>query len=173
VEQSGRRSVFVVCLLLAGRIRRQNPIICSTYPKGRCILNVSMPQPFIWQSRLRFGDTDASGRVFYISLLRHFEAAESEFLRHIGCTYSDVRDSDFPRVRVECDYISPLGYDDLMDIAVTVERIGRSSFTLGFAASVEGRLAAHAKLTIVAMNPQTHKSRPLPDPLRSALSRPA
>jgi len=73
-------------------------------------------------------------------------------------------------VRVECDYISPLGYDDLMDIAVTVERIGRSSFTLGFAASVEGRLAARAKLTIVAMDPQTRKSRPLPDALRAALS---
>jgi len=73
-------------------------------------------------------------------------------------------------VRVECDYISALGYDDLLDIQVTVERIGRSSFTLGFTVSVQGRLAARGKLTIVAMDPQTHKSTPLPEAFRAALS---
>jgi YbgC/YbaW family acyl-CoA thioester hydrolase len=128
--------------------------------------------PFTLQSRVRFGDTDASGRIFYVSLLRHFEAAETEFLRHLGFTYRDFRDPivEFPRVRVECDYISPLGYDDLLDIEVTVERVGRSSFTLGFAVSVQGRLAARAKLTIVALDPQTYKSTPLSDALRAALN---
>jgi len=128
--------------------------------------------PFTLQSRVRYGDTDASGRIFYVSLLRHVEAAEIEFLRHLGFTYADFRDPkvDFPRVRVECDYISPLGYDDLLDIQVTVERIGRSSFTLGFVISVEGRLAARAKLTIVAIDPQIYKSMPLPDALRAALN---
>jgi YbgC/YbaW family acyl-CoA thioester hydrolase len=127
--------------------------------------------PFTFESRVRYGDTDASGRIFYVSLLRHFEAAEMEFLRHLGFTYADFRDPvvDFPRVRVECDYISALGYDDLLDIQVTVERIGRSSFTLGFTVSVEGRLAARGKLTIVAMDPETHKSTRLPEALRAAL----
>ena len=131
-----------------------------------------MPQsPFSWQSRVRFGDTDASGRVFYISLLRHFEAAEHEFLRAIGCPYTSFQSPkvDFPRVRVECDYTSPLVFDDVIDIEVTVERVGRSSFTLGFAVTVTGRLAARGKLTIVAMDPPTHKSTPLPDRLRAAL----
>ncbi len=128
--------------------------------------------PFSFQSRVRFGDTDASGAIFYVSLLRHFEAAEMEFLRYLGFTYADFQAPkvDFPRVRVECDYISPLGYDDLLDIEVTVQRVGRSSFTLGFAASVEGRLAARAKLTIVATDPLPHKSTPLPEALRAALS---
>ena len=131
-----------------------------------------MPQsPFLWQSRVRFGDTDASGRVFYISLLRHFEAAEHELLRSLGCHYSSFQAPkvDFPRVRVECDYTSPLVFDDLIDIAVTVERVGRSSFTLGFAVSVAGRLAARGKLTVVAMDPHTRKSTPLPEALRAAL----
>jgi YbgC/YbaW family acyl-CoA thioester hydrolase len=134
---------------------------------------VQPASPYRFESRVRFGDTDASGRIFYVSLLRHFEAAESEFLRHLGCSYNNFQTPkvDFPRVRVECDYISPLGYDDLLNIEVTVERIGRSSFTLGFTVMVEGRLAARAKLTIVAMDPRTHKSTPLPDALRAALTR--
>ena len=127
--------------------------------------------PFTFQSRVRFGDTDASGRIFYLSLLRHLEAAESEFLRHLGFTYRDFQASevDFPRVRIECDYISALGYDDLLDIEATVERIGSSSFTLGFVVSVKGRLAARAKLTVVAVDPRTNKSMLLPDALRTSL----
>jgi len=35
-------------------------------------------KPFVYQSRVRFGDTDASGRIFYVSLLNHFDAAEAE-----------------------------------------------------------------------------------------------
>ncbi|HYL78206.1 MAG TPA: thioesterase family protein [Bryobacteraceae bacterium] len=132
-----------------------------------------MPQsPFIWQSRIRFGDTDASGRVFYISLLRQFEAAEHELLRAMGCPYNLFQEPrvDFPRVHVECDYTSPLVFDDPIDTAVTVERVGGSSFTFGFAITTAGRLAARGKLTVVAMDPKTHKSTPLPDKLRATLS---
>src|SRR5271165_4714342 len=91
-------------------------------------------KPFIWQSRVRFGDTDASGRIFYVSLLHHFDAAEAEFLRSLGVAYSLIQTAQvgFPRVRVECDYTGALVYDDLMDIAVTVDRVGGASFRLAF-----------------------------------------
>jgi YbgC/YbaW family acyl-CoA thioester hydrolase len=128
--------------------------------------------PFVYESRVRFGDTDASGRIFYISLLRHTDDAEAEFLRSIGVGYRRIQDrkTGFPRVHVECDYTSALVYDDLMQIAVTVDRIGRSSFTLAFDVSVEGRNAARGKVTIVCVDRGTHQSIPLPEKLRAALS---
>jgi len=129
--------------------------------------------PFVFQTRVRFGDTDASGRIFYASLLRHFDAAETELLRALGCPYADFQIPKmlFPRVHVECDYSSSLMFDDLMDIAVTVPVLGRSSFTLEFAVSVAGRPAARGKLVIVAVDPKTQKSTPLPEALRAALAR--
>src|SRR6185437_15718881 len=129
-------------------------------------------KPFIFQSRVRFGDTDASGRIFYIALLRHFEAAEAEFLRARGVGYREIQSVDisFPRVHVECDYSSALVFDDLMDIAVSVERLGRASFTLAFEVSVEDRNAARGKLTIVTIDPRTSRAIPLPEKLRTALS---
>jgi len=133
-----------------------------------------MPEkPFVFESRVRFGDTDASGRIFYVSLLNHFDAAEAEFLRFLGVGYREIQDRKvgFPRVRVECDYTGALVYDDLMQIAVTVDRIGRSSFTLQFDVSTEGRPAARGKVTIVAIDRATQKSMPLPENLREALSR--
>jgi acyl-CoA thioester hydrolase len=128
--------------------------------------------PFVFQSRVRFGDTDASGRIYYVSLLNHLDAAEAEFLRSLGVGYREIQDrkTGFPRVRVECDYTGALVYDDLMDIAVTVDRVGRASFTLAFDVTVEGRPAANGKVTIVCVDRDTQRSIPLPEKLRGALS---
>lgn len=128
-------------------------------------------RPFVFESRVRFGDTDASGRIFYVSLLNHFDAAETEFLRSIGLGYRESEEEQvtFPRVHVECDYTSPLHYDDLMRIAVSVERIGGASFTLAFDVSVDQRRAAKGKITIVAVSRQTNRPIPLPDRMRTAL----
>jgi acyl-CoA thioesterase FadM len=45
--------------------------------------------PFIWPSRVRFADTDASQRIHFTAMLRHFEAAEIEFLRSLGLLHND------------------------------------------------------------------------------------
>jgi acyl-CoA thioester hydrolase len=129
-------------------------------------------QPFIWESRIRFVDTDASGRIHYTALLRHFEAAEFEFLRAIGCAYTSFADEavGFPRVHVECDYLSALRCDDLISTAVTVERVGGTSFTLGFAVSLDGRAAAKGKITIVCIDPPTQRPRPVPKRMAAALT---
>jgi YbgC/YbaW family acyl-CoA thioester hydrolase len=126
---------------------------------------------FTWQSRIRFVDTDASRRIHYTAILRHFEAAEHEFLRHLGVGYSQItnREVGFPRVHVEVDFQSPIGYNDVLDIEVSVGRIGATSFTFLFNASVEGRPAASGKIVVVAMNPATRKSCPVPEVLAAAL----
>jgi YbgC/YbaW family acyl-CoA thioester hydrolase len=127
--------------------------------------------PFVYESRVRFGDTDASGRIFYISLLRHVDDAEAEFLRSRSVGYGQIQDhkTGFPRVHVECDYTSALVYDDLMQIAVTVDRVGRASFTLAFDVSVKGRNAARAKVTIACVDRETQRATALPQNLRAAL----
>ena len=130
-----------------------------------------MSKPFVYQSRVRFGDTDASGRIFYIALLKHFDDAETEFMRSIGAGYREIEDGNvsYPRVHIECDYTSALRFDDLMRIAVSVERVGGASFTLAFDVGVDGRNAARGKMTIVAMSRATQRPTPLPDRVREAL----
>ena len=128
-------------------------------------------QTFTWESRIRFVDTDASGRIHYTALLRHFEAAEFEFLRAIGCTYNSfgAEGVSFPRVHVECDYLSALRCDNLISTAVTVDRVGDTSFTLGFAVSVDGRAAAKGKITVVCIDPATQRPRPVPERMAEGL----
>ena len=56
----------------------------------------------------------------------------------LGYCYRDAPDVGFPRVRVECEYRSAVVFDDLVDIAVSVKRVGTSSYTLEFAALKDG-----------------------------------
>lgn len=127
---------------------------------------------FIWPSRIRFVDTDASGRIHYSALFRHIEAAEMEFFRVIGKPFPELLTMGvkFPRVHVEADYLAALRADDPIDIAVWVDRIGRASYTLAFEITAGGRVAGRAKIVIACMDGKTQKSHPLPEELAQLLT---
>src|ERR1035438_146311 len=124
--------------------------------------NIATEKPFVWHSRIRFVDTDASRRIHYTAMLRHFEAAEHEFLSHIGCAYPQIssREVDFPRVHVEVDFQSGTKYNDLLAIEVWIERIGGSSFTFALRASVEGRPAASGRIVGGGRGPPAQETGP-------------
>lgn len=131
-----------------------------------------MGEPFCWRSRIRFSDTDASGRIHYSAMFRHMEAAEDEFLRAIGQPYADIENAagiSFPRVHVEAQFVAPLRYDDEVETQVTVERIGESSFTLYFMSVANGTAVARGRITAVCMSVETQRSTPLPEALAEAL----
>jgi acyl-CoA thioester hydrolase len=132
---------------------------------------MSHPAPFVWQSRVRFVDTDASGRIHYTSMFRQFEAAEAEFFRSLGLPYTEIGSGhlSYPRVHVECDYLAALRDDDLLFIEVSVVEVGRSSFTLQFRTMHDGVLAARGKIVIVCMDRRTQRSHPLPGELAGPL----
>ena len=125
---------------------------------------------FNWDLRIRFVDTDASGRIHYTAMFRYFEAAEFEFLRHRGVAYNEFPDYGFPRVRVECDYKGATQSDDLLRIGVTVAKVGNSSFTYSFrATSPDGRDVAHGSITVVCLSRVTGKPAAIPGAFRQAL----
>jgi YbgC/YbaW family acyl-CoA thioester hydrolase len=131
-----------------------------------------MGEPFCWRSRIRFSDTDASGRIHYSAMFRHMEAAEDEFMRSIGFPYSDIEPAaeiSFPRVHVEAQFVAPLRYDDEVETQVTVERVGESSFTLYFMSVANGVAVARGRITAVCMSTRTQRSTPMPEALADAL----
>lgn len=127
--------------------------------------------PFVYHCRLRFADTDASGRIHNSAIFRYFEAAESEFLREAGIPYSylETLGVKYPRVRVEADFVGSLVDDDPLDITVTVEKLGSRAFTLAFQVDVSQTLRARGKIVICCMDPLTERSCHIPAPLRNTL----
>jgi YbgC/YbaW family acyl-CoA thioester hydrolase len=129
--------------------------------------------PFRWKSRIRFVDTDASQRIHYTAMFRHFEAAEQDFLHAAGLPFSapELAGFSFPRVHVECDFSAEIRYDDKIEIEMRVERVGTSSYTLQFVVFARERAAAKGRITVVCVDRHTQRACPVPDRLTAILRR--
>jgi acyl-CoA thioester hydrolase len=121
---------------------------------------------FVWPARVRFVDTDASGRIHFSALFRIFEVAEEEFFRARGgdTMILEGQGLSLPRVHVEADYKRWLAFGDEVDVEVGVERIGNSSYTLAFTVRKKGEEAVAASGKIVAAVYSTAAGRAVPMP---------
>ena len=99
------------------------------------------PGPFRTPIRVRYQETDAAGVVYYANYLVYFEVARVESLRAVGMPITEVerRGVILPAVSASCTYRSPAHVDDLLEVAMWTDHVGRASF--GFAYEVR-RLAA-------------------------------
>lgn len=125
-------------------------------------------EPFRFQTRIRFIDTDASGRIHYTAMFRYFESAEMEFMRMLGIKY-DHSEYAFPRVHVECDFMLSIVSDDLIEIELRLAKLGRSSIRFEFRALKDGDLAAQGAVVIACMGRKNQKAVRIPEEVRSKL----
>lgn len=132
--------------------------------------------PFTIDEYVRWSDVDYAGIIFYGAYVRFFEIAETELFRQAGLPYGEVFDRFdmwLPRVHLEADFKYPARLDDALRVAAYVPRFGTSSVRLNFdVLHLEtGRLAAVGHEVLVCTDRMSMKARPLPDTLRTALSR--
>ncbi|MDB5310393.1 MAG: acyl-CoA thioesterase [Gemmataceae bacterium] len=91
--------------------------------------------PFTTTRRVEFGDTDMAGIMHFSNFFRFMEVAETDFLHSLGMSVSWWTDGvkwGFPRVSVSCDFTRPARFEDVLTIAVVVERLGTKSVTYRF-----------------------------------------
>ena len=134
---------------------------------------------FSIEERVRWGDVDAAGIIFYGSYIRFFEIGETELFRAVGLPYGKVFDELniwLPRVHLECDFHRAAQMDDLLQVSVYVGRIGHTSLRLNFevrkkneAGEIEEDLMATAHFVLVSTDRQNLRPLPVPSVLRSAL----
>ena len=134
---------------------------------------------FAIEERVRWGDVDAAGIIFYGSYIRFFEIAETELFRAVGLPYGKIFEELniwLPRVHLECDFHRAAQMDDLLEVSVYMARIGKSSLRLNFevrkrneAGEIEEKLMATAHFVLVSTDRENLKPLPVPDVLRRAL----
>ncbi len=89
-----------------------------------------MSAAFSWPVRVYYEDTDAGGIVFYANYLKFFERARTEWLRAAGGAQQPLADEArrvFVVKSTAIDYHAPAKLDDLLEITVEVEKLGRVS----------------------------------------------
>jgi acyl-CoA thioester hydrolase len=130
------------------------------------------PYRYAAYQRVGFSDTDAQAVVYYGRYLPYFDAARTEYHRHLGAI--DIR-GEFAMRASAVEYHAPAHFDDLLEVFVRVERIGTTSVTYDHAAYrlTEGEpdvLMATAKQTIVLIEMAKRRPVPVPDSFRDRVS---
>jgi 4-hydroxybenzoyl-CoA thioesterase/acyl-CoA thioester hydrolase len=102
--------------------------------------------------RVEFRDTDAAGMAHFSMFFVWMEQAEHELLRHLGLSVH-ITDAEgmlsFPRVAARCDYQHAVKFEDVLEIEITIVRLGKRSVTYECSFLHEGRPIASGQTTTV------------------------
>jgi acyl-CoA thioester hydrolase len=114
---------------------------------------------FHWSARIRFGDTDPYGVVYFVSYFRYMKEALDEFLRYRGLPPERMyRDGGagrgFPVVASSARFMAPARYGDVLAIGVTVGAYTEKSVTFAFriGREPEDEPVATGEITCVAID---------------------
>ena len=128
-----------------------------------------MRTEFRTKRKIEFADTDMAGIVHFTRFFVFMETAEHEFLRSLGTnvvTEWEGNKIGWPRVAASCEYLSPLRYEDEVDILLWVSRKGTKSLTYQFHFTHNEKDVARGQLTAVCCitNPgEKMRAIPIPD----------
>lgn len=130
----------------------------------------------IFEARLQvqWADVDVAGIMYFAAYSRFAEYAEMQLFGELGFPYDKVFTQYafwLPRVRVEAEYHAPALMSDWIRMRTHIEHVGASSIRWKTVCFNERTGEAGAAMTFIVatIDGATHKSRPLPEPIRSAL----
>jgi acyl-CoA thioester hydrolase len=134
-----------------------------------------MPPAFHWPVRIYYEDTDAGGIVFYANYLKFFERARTEWLRAAGVNQQALAEQDgaiFVVKNASIDYHAPAKLDDVLNLTLSIEKLGRASVQFVQQAWRGDVLLASASVKVGCVDAATLRPRSLPpataDKLRAA-----
>lgn len=135
-----------------------------------------MNKPFQRDVLIRFHHCDPAGIVFYPQYFVLFnELAEDWFNHGLKVNFASFHIKarlGIPTVRVECEFLAPCKIGEILQLRLSVKRIGKSSLTL----NIEGRgpgdeLRVQATLIVVLTSLDTFRPTPLSGELLEKLQR--
>ena len=127
---------------------------------------------FFFSIQTRWTDNDVYGHVNNVTYYSYFDTAANALL--IQHTQFDFKTSPIIGLVVEskCTYFSELSYPEVIDVAVAIEKIGRSSVTYSISIFKQNQSepAAQGYFVHVFVDRHSRQSVGLPNLIREALT---
>ncbi len=117
--------------------------------------------------RVRYGETDQMGYVYYGNYPLYYEVGRVEALREIGIVYKDMEreyNVMMPVMSMEVKYLRPAKYDDLLTIRTSLKEMPVRDIIFHFEIfNEESKLlnAGHVKLCFVDITTNQRVDLPL------------
>jgi YbgC/YbaW family acyl-CoA thioester hydrolase len=130
---------------------------------------------FILEQRVAWSDVDLAGIVYFPRYFTYFENAELEWIRSRGLSYEGILEETgvwLPRVACHSNFRAPAKLAELLSIELRLDRLGKTSFTLGFDAFrlPERTALADGYIVVAAVDRERFRPTPVPDRLVRLLS---
>ena len=121
--------------------------------------------------RVRYDECDPMGFVHHANYMKYFEIARTDLYRTRGGSYRDFEASGLFVVvaKIECRYLSPARYDDLLKIFVKVDRITEAKIEQSYLVERDGQRMVTGSVTLAVID-RDGKLQRIPDELRNPLS---
>lgn len=130
---------------------------------------------FVTHNKVRMNDTDMAGILYFANQFRFVHDAWEDLVEKENISFKQVLHEEnflFVIVHAEADYLAPLNIGDKLEIHVTVETIGNSSFTMQYLIYKEDKTQVGAAKTVhVTIDKKTRKKIPIPPHLKKLLQK--
>lgn len=122
--------------------------------------------------RVRYGETDQMGFVYYGNYALYFEVARVEALRKLGISYAQLeRDGILlPVYEFNTRYLRPGKYDDLLTIRCTIPTLPKGRITFEYETLNEnGDLLNTSTVVLVFVDKESERPTKPPEKLLEAM----
>ena len=130
--------------------------------------------PFRHRIRVRYNECDAQSAVFNANYLLYFDVAITEMWRDAFGSYDEALEKwglDLVVAEANVRFLKPARFDDELDVDVTVEKLGTTSFTLRFDVRRGTDDIAHGRSRYVFVDLKDSGKAAIPDDVREVLER--
>jgi acyl-CoA thioester hydrolase len=120
-----------------------------------------MSRVYDTQIRVRYCETDGMGYLHHSHYLNYMEQARTEMLREQGTTYREVEERGLflVIVKIECNYLAPARYDDLLTVRTTLERITPARMEHSYEFLRDGTLLNRSRSVLACVDRDGHVQR--------------
>ncbi len=131
-----------------------------------------MAEPFIHRLRVRWGECDEQGVVYFVNYAEYVDLALTELWRERFRPYAEMvrAGTDLMVVAMETTFRRPARFDEEVDVVLEVDRLGETSLTSAWRIERAGEELCAGTITHVCIDPAAQVKKRIPDDLRAALS---
>lgn len=122
--------------------------------------------------RVRFQECDPQGVVYFARYPEYYDLAITELWREAFGSYGAMVGSGTDMVVAEqrVRYVAPAVFDDLIDVEVTIDRLGDTSMLSSYTVSRDDERLAEGDFRHVFIDVMTKAKKTIPDDIRAALA---
>jgi acyl-CoA thioester hydrolase len=110
--------------------------------------------------RVRYGETDQMGYMYYGNYAEFYEVGRVEMLRSLGLTYSGMEQSGImmPVLELKCKYLKPALYDEEISVKVIMDKMPGIRIHFRYELSnQQGELINTGETLLVFINMKTNR----------------